>query len=444
MRIYLIILSLAACCFSCSTETKDYRAFTTNTKLYTQTVFELNRVVMHDNFTPPVANRNYTYANIAAYECIAAGYPEEFQSLSGQLNGLKPMPQPENTKSIDFEFAAVLAFCKVGVELTFSESLLEKYVDSLKREAKQFGMPNATLKATEKFSTAIAQAILDWAKDDNYLQTRTAIKFNVTQEPGRWIPTPPMYAEAVEPAWNQIRPLVMDSANQISAPPPFPYNVSDTSSAFYQEAVKLKRASETLTDDQRHMADFWDDNPFKLNVVGHVMYSTKKFSPPGHWMGIAGIGGAAVQADFPKLVCAYAKTSIALFEAFIQCWNEKYEHSYVRPETVINQHIDPEWRPYLQTPPFPEYTAGHTTTSAAAAAVLTEVFGDQIAFTDTTELEFGIPSRSFTSFRHAAEENIWARFYGGIHYYHTCEVSNKLGNEIGEFVSRKLIMNKLN
>ena len=172
------------------------------------------------------------------------------------------------------------------------------------------------------------------------------------------------------------------------------------------------------------------------------MFTTKKFSPPGHWMGIVGIAAQKAQADFATTVYAYAITAIAKFDAFIQCWDEKYRSNYARPETVINKYIDAEWRPYLQTPPFPEYTCGHSTTSAAAAEALTKVFGDNFAYTDTTELEFGIPSRSFSSFRQAADENNWARFYGGIHFHPSCLVSTEQGKKVGELVVNKLKMKK--
>jgi hypothetical protein len=441
-QVYFFLFFLLA--IGCNKQRKDYRVFTTNPELYTQTVYQLNNVVMHDNFTPPVANRNYTYANIAAYECIAAGYPDRFESLAGQLKELPKLPDPKNRNEIDFEFAAVLAFCKVGVELTFSEDRLKSYVDGIKVKADEAGMPSYISEATEQFASEISEVILDWSKQDNYHQTRSAPKYSITNEPGKWVPTPPMYADAIEPAWNQIRTMVMDSTNQFLAPRPFPFDVEDKSSPFYNEAIKIKSIVENLTEEQKHMADFWDDNPFKMNVAGHVMFATKKFSPPGHWMGIIGIGAEKVGADFPATVCAFAKTSIAIFEAFIQCWDEKYRSSLARPETIINTYIDPDWTPYLQAPPFPEYTCGHTTTSAAASEALTDVFGDNVSYTDTTELEFGVKSRTFNSFRHAAEENIWGRFYGGIHYHHSCVISNELGRKIGEYVSQKLRMERKN
>jgi hypothetical protein len=109
---------------------------------------------------------------------------------------------------------------------------------------------------------------------------------------------------------------------------------------------------------------------------------------------------------------------------------------------VINKYFDENWRPFLQTPPFPEYTCGHTTVSAAAAEALTSVYGDHLNYTDTSELEFGIKNRSFQSFRQAADENIWARFYGGIHFHNSCIVSNRIGKEVGDFVVDHLTMRK--
>jgi hypothetical protein len=114
----------------------------------------------------------------------------------------------------------------------------------------------------------------------------------------------------------------------------------------------------------------------------------------------------------------------------------------VRPETVINKHFDANWRPLLQTPAFPEYTCGHSTISSAAAEALTSIYGDNMAYTDSTELEFGIASRHFTSFRQAADENNWARFYGGLHFHNSCITSTTQGRLVGNWVVSHLKMNK--
>lgn len=435
--IALVAMSIAAC-----NQKKDYETVFNDPILFCNTVHELNTVVMGNNFSPIVASRNYTYASVAAYEVIAGGYPDKYESLAGQVKGLQKVPKPEAGKKIDFEFASLLAYCKLGEAVTFPAGSMKEYVDSLKQMAKDHGMPDDIMKNSVEYSDTVSSAIMAWSKKDNYLQTRGAPEYTVMDSPGRWVPTPPAYSPAAEPHWMEIRTIVLDSATMFIPPPPFKFNVTDKKSDYYKEVMAIKNAGDSLTEEQMHIADFWDDNPFKLNVSGHLMFGTKKFSPPGHWMSIVGIAAQKSKADFGTTVCAFAKTAIALFDAFIQCWDEKYRHNTVRPETVINKYFDPNWRPHLQTPPFPEYTCGHSTGSAAAAEALTSVFGDNFAYTDTTELEFGIKSRSFKSFREAAEENNWARFYGGIHFHHSCIVSTEYGKKVGDLVATRLKMKK--
>ena len=421
-------------------ENKSYEAIFNDPILYSKTVHELNTVVMGNNFTPIVAARNYLYANVAAYEVIAAGYPTKFRSLSTQLHGLNPIAKPMAGKIINYEFASLLSFCKLGEAVTFPEGSMSDYVDNLKKTAKANGMSSDIFKNSIEYSDTVSAAILRWSKKDNYAQTRSAERYTVNDIEGRWVPTPPAYSSAMEPHWSKIRTLVMDSCNQFEVPPPIPFNIKDTTSAYYKQVMASKYAIEHLTAEQKHMADFWDDNPFKLNVSGHLMYGTKKFSPPGHWMSVIGIASKTAKADYPTTVYAFAKTSIALFEAFIQCWDAKYKYNTARPETVINKYLDADWQPYLQTPPFPEYTCGHSTCSSAAAEALTSVYGDNFHYKDTSELEFGIASRSFTSFRAAAEENNWARFYGGIHFHNSCLVSTDAGKKVGSYVNTTLKM----
>ena len=294
----LLLLCLAiAILYGCNSK-KDYADVFKDPILYCKTVYQLNGVVMGNNFSPIVASRNYLYANIAAYEVIAAGYPDKYKSLAGQLNGLEGIAETCGRQKIDFEFASLLAFCKLGNSVTFPEGSMKEYVDSLKKLANDHGMPEDVFDNSVAFSDTISSCILAWSKKDNYAQTRSAEKYSVTDEPGRWVPTPPAYASAMEPHWNEIRPLVMDSATQFTPPPPFKFNVKDKNSDYYRQVMLIKNAIENLTPEQKHIADFWDDNPFKLNVSGHVMFGTKKFSPPGHWMSIVGIAAEKAKADF--------------------------------------------------------------------------------------------------------------------------------------------------
>lgn len=435
VSVFLLMVILLA---ACKGKEKTYTNAFDNPVLYARTVKELNNVVMQNNFPPIIASRNYVYASIAAYEVVALG-DGRFQSLAGQIKHLPKIPQ-QDLANVNFQYAAIIAFCKVGEAVTFPEGSMTEYRAMLDSLVKVSGMTAAMKDASIQLADSVANHILRWSRKDNYAETRTAERYNITQEEGRWIPTPPAYAQALEPNWRDIRPMVMDSANQFTPPRPPVFNMTDKQSKFYQEVLAVKNAGDSLTDEQKHIADFWDDLGNRTIVEGHVMFTAKKFSPPGHWMNITGIAAEKAKVDFSTTVYAYAKTAIAMFDAFIQCWDEKYRSNLVRPETVINKYIDPNWRPYLQTPPFPEYTCGHSTVSASAAEALTSVFGDNFAFTDTSELEFGIKNRSFTSFRQAAVENNWARFYGGIHFHNSCLISTDYGKMVGDLVNQRLKM----
>lgn len=438
----LILGLCAVVCLVACRKNEDYKKYLHNPELFSQTVHELNTVVMGNNFPPMVASRNYVYAAIAAYEVVVSANPGQYQSLAGQLNGLKSVSLPAADKAADIELAALLAYMKVGEAVTFPEGSMQVYKDSILKIARDKGLPSETEKASQLLADSVSASIIRWSKKDNYLETRGAEKYTVMDVPGRWVPTPPLYASAAEPHWKEIRPMVIDSAGIFAPVAPPDFNITDKNTKYYSEVMKIKNAVDSLTPDQKHMAEFWDDNPFKMNVTGHVMYGSKKFSPPGHWMSVIGIAAKQSKADFPTTVCAYAKTSIALFDAFIECWYVKYKYNTVRPETVINKYIDANWRPYLQTPAFPEYTCGHSTISSSAAEALTSVFGDNFSYTDSTELEFGIKNRSFKSFRAAAEENNWARFYGGLHFHNSCIISTDIGKKVGQLVADRLKMKK--
>jgi len=239
--------------------------------------------------------------------------------------------------------------------------------------------------------------------------------------------------DAVEPNWYKVRPFAMDSARQFPPEPPFLFDTAQ-GSPFMREAMEVYETGRKLTDEQRAIAGFWDCNPYVMHVQGHSMFATKKITPGGHWMGIVGIAARKSGADPTRSAEAYARAAIALADGFISSWDEKYHSNVIRPETVINAYIDEAWEPALQTPPFPEYTSGHSVISTAAAEVLTDQFGDNFAFADSTETDYGLPVRSFKSFRQAAAEAAMSRLYGGIHYRRSIEQGVTQGRKVGEYV----------
>ncbi len=386
-----------------------------------------------------IGSRSYAYANIAAYQVIAAGADSSYRSLVGQIKSMPAMPSWKGGL-IDYPLAAMLAFTKVGNAVTFPEGSMMEYYEKLIADADDAGAPSEVINNSKAFADTVSQAVMAWAKNDNYAQTRSAEKYSVLDEDGRWVPTPPMYAQGMEAHWKEIRPLILDSSSECIPSRPPAFNIKDTTGIFYRLTNEVKEVVDHLTPEQKAIADFWDDNPFKMNVSGHVMFATKRFSPSGHWMNIAGIAAKKSGADFNATVYAYTKTSIALFEGFISCWDEKYRSNMIRPETVINKYMNPDWTPYIQTPPFPSYTSGHSVISAAAAEVMTNIYGDNFHFTDTSSTEFGFPARSFTSFRQASLEAGISRLYGGIHYRSDLDSGNKQGRQVGQLVIDRLKM----
>ncbi len=405
-------------------------------------VDKVTDIMVHDIFSPPVASRIYAYPNIAAYEIMAVSN-DDYNSLSGQVRNLTSIPQPEAGKAINYPLAALIAHMDVSKRLIFTEEKIEVFRDSL------YGIWEAQNKTefndSKTYALKVAQHISDWMDKDNYKQTRTMPKFTVnTDEPGRWQPTPPAYMDGIEPHWNKIRPFVIDSAGQFKPTPPPPFSMEEGSD-FYKEVREVYDISNDITEkgdssEEIEIAQFWDCNPYVSVTRGHLMFATKKITPGAHWIGIVKIACRKTDSSFDDTLYAYTKTSIAIADAFISCWDEKYRSNLIRPETLINEHFNDSWKPILQTPPFPEYTSGHSVVSGAAAIALTDIFGDDFAFDDDTELRYGLPVRSFNSFNEAADEAAISRMYGGIHYRTAVEVGVKQGRDLGRFLLENLEM----
>jgi hypothetical protein len=243
--------------------------------------------------------------------------------------------------------------------------------------------------------------------------------------------------EAIEPHWNQIRPLAIDSADQFVPEPPTDYDLNE-GSVFYEEMMEVYDVGNQLTEEQIEIASFWDCNPYVMHTQGHVMFATKKITPGGHWIHIAETASRKAGEDMMGATATYALTSIALFDAFISCWDEKYRSNLIRPETVINNHIDELWTPVLQTPPFPEYTSGHSVVSGAGGIALTHRFGDNFSFVDSTEVKYGLTVRTFNSFIEASDEAAISRLYGGIHYRPAIENGITQGRALGRYLVSKI------
>ena len=435
-----IITSISLLFISCKKE----KSIVVSPDEYHAAIENVTQIMIHDIFSPPVASRIFVYPNIAAYEVIAQN-SKTYVSLQNQLKGLDSIPKLDPKSGVNIEVAALVAHMDVSKQLVFSEELVEKFRDSLYQKWSQEN--EKEFEVSKEYGLKVASRIKKWMDKDNYKQTRTMSKFSVLPNvAGRWQPTPPAYMDAIEPHWGEIRTLVLDSASQFKPIPALPFSLDKKSPFFkqvqevYDISLDMKKKGDSC--EEVKMAQFWDCNPYVSVSQGHMMFAKKKITPGAHWMGITKIACKKSKADFEKTVFAYTETSIGMFEAFISCWDEKFRSNVIRPETVINQNIDEDWKPALQTPPFPEYTSGHSVVSTVSSNILTSIFGDKFAFVDSSELQFGLPNRSFKSFNEASKEAAMSRFYGGIHYRAAIENGIVQGKNISDFVVNKLKMTK--
>jgi len=437
MKKFILLLIVTMSAMTCKQVNPNFQQEAQQVDYLHQSMQRLSDVIVHDIFSPPVASRIYAYPSIAAYEVMRQEYPS-YRSLSNQLTDLSPVPQVEKGKEYCFPLASVRAFLIVGKALIFSEDKIEQFNGEILKEFENINMPNDVYHRSLKYGEKVAQHILAWADKDNYKQTRSFDKYTITDEPEKWKPTPPTYLDGIEPHWKEIRPFVLDSAQQFVPRPPTSFDM-DKQSQFYKELMEVYTALDGKDKEDRiAIASFWDCNPYVSHQKGHVMFATKKITPGGHWIGITELATKKAQSNFMATTEAYARVSIALADAFISCWDEKYRSNLIRPETVINEYVDESWMPALQTPPFPEHTSGHSVISRAAAITLTDLYGDNFAFDDTVENKYGLPTRSFNSFLEASEEAAISRLYGGIHYRPAIDEGVKQGEKVGKFIIQKL------
>jgi hypothetical protein len=321
--------------------------------------------MIEDVTGPCAAARYYTYANMVAYEIINQQIqPENYISLKAIISDYPDFSEYKPQNSIDINFASLYGILRIGEELLPSGYLLENPKNELIKEAgKKFKLNQKIIDASKAYADTIVKNIAKYAARDGYVKTSGYMRYTPFKEPGSWKPTPPGYMEAYEPHWGSLRPFLLDNIDNFKPIPPVPYNET-TGTEFFSLAREVYDSTKNLTAEQKEIAGFWDCNPFFLIQKGHITFGTKKISPGGHWMGITGIAAVQKQLSLAETVRWHTYVSLTMADAFISCWKEKYLSNRIRPETFINEVIDRDWRPILQTPPFPEYTSGHSVVSS--------------------------------------------------------------------------------
>jgi membrane-associated phospholipid phosphatase len=435
MKYFKILLAAAFVLVVVSCKQKNKTKLLSDAEVLHENVDQLTQVIIYDVFSPPVASRIYGYTSLAAYEAMRFADPK-YNSIVSQLKGFKPLPQPQKGKKYNFALAATKAFFTVAHKVTFSVDTLKKYENKV-FAMYQDNLDDSTYVRSMDFGEKIGKAILGRAAFDNYPQTRGKPRFLGVNDDGKWRPTPPDYLDGVEFCWGTMETFAVKSSSDFALPPPPPFS-NDKNSEYFKQNIAVYNQSKNNTKEQITIAKFWDDNPFVIQHSGHMMFVNKKITPGGHWIGITAIACKKTKANAVKTAQAYALTSIALYDAFICGWQVKYTTQYIRPVTVINDKIDHNWLPLLQTPPFPEYPSGHSDISGASAVILTHLFGDNFEYMDTSDLRYIGMQRHFDSFLKAADETSISRYYGGLHYKVSVDAGAKQGRQIGEYIWNKL------
>jgi hypothetical protein len=428
---FVLIISLVGC--TQSTDKAKLNAFCKNQ--LPQWNRKLTRVIITDIFTPPVCSRIYAYCNIAAYEAMRHT-DSSYKTYAGVLHGLSPLPAAAaNKEKCFYSVAGVIAFSTTAQKLVFNRDAIEEMENEYLKELRTILNDNRLIDDAIAFGKQIANHIIEWAAKDGYLQRTSLPGYFVNKQPWRWQPTPPDYMDAIEPNWNTLRTFILDSAGQFLPPPPVVFDTLQNS-LFYKEAIQVYDAVNKK--ENIPVAKFWDCNPNVSVTQGHVMYFQQRISPGGHWIHVAASVTENENYDEVKQAAILSKVAVTIADAFISCWDTKYKYNLLRPETYINKYIDKDWRPLLQTPPFPEYPSGHSVASASAAAMLTHLIGDNYQYIDSTELPFGLPARKFNSFLEAADEACLSRLYGGIHFMPAIVHGKEEGRKIGNFIISKI------
>ncbi|WP_174238664.1 vanadium-dependent haloperoxidase [Pedobacter sp. L105] len=401
-------------------------------------IHQMSDVMIHDVTNPPLAARFFAYTCLSGYEIVSEN-DKHVKSMHGVLNEYPSISIPEKLGNYDFQLSAVLAMYKTAEKLQPSGSTLmaineQRFIDSCQK----LGVDRETIDSSQHYAQLISKKILAYAKSDHYNRISNYRRYSPTGVPGSWAPTAPSYMVPVEPYFNTVRPLSIDSAGQFVPDAPVPFSTSKGSAFYKYILLSYHKSGNGLTQEERDIANFWDCNPFAVQNNGHMLVGLKKISPGAHWMGIANIACAKTKAGFSQTIRVNTVEAIGLLDAFICCWDDKYRTNRIRPETAIRQYIDPNWKPLLQTPPFPEYISGHSVVSATSSTILTYFFGGNFSYTDNVEQDFGIPTRHFSSFQQAANEAGISRFWGGIHFMDAINHGLIQGHQVGEWVVDKV------
>lgn len=402
--------------------------------------FILKAEINTEGYRGPVAARAYGYIGLAAYEAGLPGFNGNFQSLAYLYHGLQlPSPPPASKFNISASLNACystligrLFMSAPDPIMNYEKQLMEKWDGRISRET-----DDESFRLSKEFGSAVAYAIFEWSSTDslgyesnhhNYDRS-----YKVPVGDGKWSPSPLFPMPALLPYWGKVRPFIINTADYLAKP--LPEYSAEPNQFYHQQALEILSLSKPLSAENQWIAEFWNDDHPGLT-----------FTPAGHWLAIA---NQVIEKEHPaieKTLETYLKTGFALSDAMIACWASKYYFNLERPETFIQKYLDKDWRSFTPSPSFPSYPSGHAMLGGAAAAVLTQLYGEYYVMTDRSHDELKdiiIKPRTFHSFEETAKESGLSRIFAGVHFRFDVEEGLRLGGLIGQQVSQLDLQKKL-
>ncbi len=402
--------------------------------------FILKAEINTEGYRGPVAARAYGYIGLAAYEAAIPGLTGNFQSLVRLYPGIK-LPSPPLRDH--FNVAASLNACYATMLGKFflsmpdpvrnqQHELIDKWEKEISNTSDTIG-----IRISEEFGRSVAEAVYKWSATDtlgfeanhhNYERNYSPHLGDGLSVTSSYFPMP-----ALLPYWGRVRPFIIQTDDYKAKP--LPEYSSSPNQFYYTQALEILSLSRPLSDENQWIAEFWNDDHPGLT-----------FTPAGHWLAITNEVIDRERPTIEKTLETYLKTGFALSDAMIACWSSKYYYNHERPETFIQKYLDKDWRPFSPSPSFPSYPSGHAMLGSAAAAVLSQLYGDKYTLTDRSHDDLRdiiIKPRQFHSFDQMAKESALSRILVGAHFRFDCEEGLRLGDLIGKQVSQLELEKKL-
>ncbi len=383
---------------------------------------QLQLLLQANPAVPPVAaNRLFGYTGISLYEAARFEINNSI-SLQRQLKEMPVMPVPDDNKKYSWVISANEAMANITRDLFPALTTANHAsIDSLEKayNDKYTSLVGAAVVArSQTFGDSVAATIFRWAQTDLFNHVNDP--YTPPVGPGLWVPTPPLYLPAAAPYEGNCRTFLRIHSKGTTMKPPRNYS-DEKGSDFYAMANNVYKVSQSLTDDQKNIAFFWNDVGVGIG-----------YTPMGHNISIINQILKNSNATLAKAEQVYVKAGIAMWDATVVCWRSKYKYNQLRPVTYIKKNIDSTWLPLIITPNHPEYPAAHAFITSSVMEALSNELGYHYNFTDHTYDFRGFAPRSYNSFEQAALECGQSRVYGGIHYQQSVDIGHVYGESIGK------------